>query len=37
MDKEGLLLAKNIMESMNSDERNNYLMFMDPDIDPTDP
>lgn len=37
MDKNGLLLAKDILEAMNSAESNHYLMFMDPDFDPTSP
>lgn len=37
MDKDGLLLAKDILEAMNSAESNNYLMFMDPEFDPLDP
>lgn len=37
MDKDGLLLAKDILEAMNSAESNHYLMFMDPSFDPTSP
>jgi len=37
MDVEGLLLAKDILEAMNSAESNHYLMFMDPEFDPLDP
>ena len=37
MDKDDLLLAKDILEAMNSAESNHYLMFMDPDFDPLDP
>jgi uncharacterized repeat protein (TIGR01451 family) len=35
MDVRGLLLAKDILEAMNSAESNNYEMFLDPDFDPT--
>jgi uncharacterized repeat protein (TIGR01451 family) len=34
MDKDGLLLAKDILEAMNSAESNHYVMFMPPDFDP---
>ena len=37
MDKNGLLLAKDILETMNTAESNNYEMFLDPDFDPTSP
>jgi fibro-slime domain-containing protein/uncharacterized repeat protein (TIGR01451 family) len=37
MDKDGLLLAKDILEAMNSAESNHYVMFMDPSFDPTSP
>ena len=34
LDVEGLLLAKDILEAMNSAESNHYLMFMPPDFGP---